>query len=255
MAAGPARPGHSSRMTDAEALMWQAERNPGMRSAFSSVTFLDRAPDVARFRQRMARAVVAIPRLRQRVVDIAGGWVPPAWADDEHFDLDFHVRHLALPAPATRRQLLDLAALLHEEVFDPSRPLWQFTVVEGLEGDEAALIAKLHHTISDGIGAIRLSAMFTDIEPDPDRSAETAPAAAGAVGPPAGGAVVMGMARRPLLLGAQLASAVVGAVTHPAGAARTAVAVARQGVVTDSSRSPLWTGRHSVLTRVGRLRA
>src|SRR3954471_3130062 len=149
------------RMSDTEAVMWQVERDPIMRSAFTSVTFLDRSPDVARFKRRMAKAVVAIPRLRQRVIGAPAGLGPPSWADDPDFDLDFHVRHVALPPPATTRQLLDLAALLHEDAFDPARPLWQFTIVDGLEGDPAAaaLIAKMHHTISDGVGAVRLSAM------------------------------------------------------------------------------------------------
>src|SRR4051794_28217673 len=124
-----------SRMSDAEVLMWQIERDPLLRSAFSTVTFLDRSPDVERFRRRMIKAVAGIPRLRQRVV--AGGPVglgTPVFANDPDFDLDFHVRHIALPAPATDRQLLDLAALWHEDAFDPVHPLWNFAVVDGLEG-------------------------------------------------------------------------------------------------------------------------
>src|SRR5204863_480744 len=90
----------------------------------TSVTFLDRAPDLDRFRRRMTEAVIGIPRLRQRVVNAPAGLGPPSWADDPDFDLDFHVRHVALPPPATERQLLDLAALLHEDAFDPARSLW-----------------------------------------------------------------------------------------------------------------------------------
>ena len=110
----------SPRMTDAEALMWQAERDPLLRTAFSSVTFLGHAPDIDGFRERMARAVRVIPRLGHRVVDVPAGLGPPLWTRADDFDLNYHVRHMALPAPGTRRQLLDLAATLHEEVFDPT---------------------------------------------------------------------------------------------------------------------------------------
>src|SRR5438874_6610863 len=122
------------RMSDTEAVMWLVERDPIMRSAFSLVTLLDQAPDLERFKRRMAKAVVAIPRLRQRVVAAPAGLGPPSWADDPDFDLDFHIRHVALPPPATNRHLLDLAALLQEDAFDPARPLWQFTIVDGLNG-------------------------------------------------------------------------------------------------------------------------
>ena len=98
------------RMSDAEALMWLAERDPTLRSSFLTVTFLDRTPDFDRFRDRMRQAVEQIPRLHQRVVNPQFPIGPPTWAEDDAFDLDYHVRHLAMPAGSTRRDLLDLAA-------------------------------------------------------------------------------------------------------------------------------------------------
>jgi WS/DGAT/MGAT family acyltransferase len=240
-------------MTDAEALMWVVEREPGLRSSFSNVTFLERLPDLARFRRRMLAAVAQIPRLRQRVVGMPGGLGPPAWVDDASFDLDYHVRHLGLPAPGTRRQLLDLASVLHEEAFDPDRPLWQFTIVEGLEGGEAALLAKMHHTISDGVGAIRLSAMFIDAEPDPEEPSEPATVPSG---PPTSWLDIASSAlRRPVDLGRLAMGAAAGAVSNPAGALGTAVAVARQAIVTDPARSPLWERRRSTTRRFETLTA
>ena len=238
------------RMTDTEAVMWHVERDPILRSAFTNLTFLDRAPDVDRFRRRMAKAVRTIPRLRQRVVSPPAGIGPPAWADDPDFDLGFHIRHVALPAPATERQLLDLAALLHEDAFDPARPLWQFTIVEGSEGERAALIAKMHHTISDGVGAVRLSAMFIDVERDPvgidgDEDIELPPPSTDGDGDGAGGLSLFEAAgeaiRRPLGLGWRALSGVAGAVTRPIDATGTAWAAVRQLIVTDGARSPLWS--------------
>src|SRR5688500_2185633 len=136
-------------MTDTEALMWAIERDPTLRSAFLNVTFLDRAPDFGRFLDRMAGAVVEIPRLRQRVGESLRSPVPE-WVEDAEFDLGFHVRRIAVAPPGTDRDLLELAARLYQDALDPARPLWQLTVVEGLEDGRAALLAKMHHTITDG---------------------------------------------------------------------------------------------------------
>src|SRR6184192_2610885 len=154
------------RMSDAEALMWTVEKDPALRSSFLQLTLLDSTPDFARFRRRMERAVKVLPRLRQRVVPPPARFAPPEWADDPSFDIDFHVRRLALPPPGTDRQLLDLAALVYEDAFDRARPLWQLSVVEGLEGGRAALLVKMHHTITDGVGGVRLSMQFLDLSPD-----------------------------------------------------------------------------------------
>lgn len=104
----------------------------------------------------MATTVQRLPRLRQRVVE-PPGFVAPRWADDPHFDLDFHVRDIALPAPATDRELFELTALTSTDPFDRARPLWQFLIVNGLAGGRGAFIQKLHHTIADGQAGIRLS--------------------------------------------------------------------------------------------------
>lgn len=252
-------------MTDAEALMWMAERDPMLRSAFQTVTFLDGHPDVDRFRSRMALAVDRLPRLRQRVAPSTIG--PPVWEDDPDFDLGFHVRHVALPPPGDDRQLLKLAALHLQDPFDLNRPLWQFTIVDGLSGGRAALFAKMHHTISDGVGAVRLSAQFIDFEPsppEPDAGVTVIPlrdprgAAEDAL---VSGPVAMVLealellgerARLPLDLGRRAVAEVRELVSHPsqvpretAEALEGAQAAIRQILVTEPARSALWTGNRS----------
>ena len=149
------------------ALMWTAERDPLLRSSFLNVTFLDRPADLERFRDRIALAVEHIPRLRQRVRPAAGpGW-RRRWIDDAELRPRLPRPPRRPPVarhrpPAARRR----RARMSRTPFDRDRPLWQFTIVEGLNGGRGALLAKMHHTISDGVGAIRLSAMFTDIERD-----------------------------------------------------------------------------------------
>ena len=140
------------RMSDSEALMWRLEKDPALRSDFLNLTFLDREPDFDRFRRRMEDATVVIPRLRERVVASPGNLAPPEWSPDPSFDIDYHVRKVAVPSPGTDRQLLDFAAAHLVDAFDRARPLWQFTIVTGLEGGRAAYLSKMHHTITDDEG-------------------------------------------------------------------------------------------------------
>ena len=245
------------RMSDAEALMWTVEKDPALRSAFVQVTFLEKAPDFARFRRRMERAIEVLPRLRQRVVPPPlARFAPPEWADDPSFDLDFHVRRLALPPPGTDRALLDLAALLYEDAFDRARPLWNLTIVEGLEGGRAALLAKMHHTITDGVGGVRLSMQFIDLArdaPDPDPVV----AAAEPVEQRGSMAIVSDaaghVARRQLGVARRAVTGSTAMVVRPARlpalageAVETARSILRQAAVTDPARSPLWRGRRGL---------
>jgi WS/DGAT/MGAT family acyltransferase len=136
----------------------------------------------------MERATRAVPRLRQRVVTSWAPWGHPEWVDDPEFDLDHHLRWVDLGGEADDRELYDLAATLMRQPFDRERPLWEFVTIEGLAGGRAAMLQRLHHTITDGEGGIRLSVQFLDFERDPapaeqrrsrrDAPADTAPAEA-----------------------------------------------------------------------------
>lgn len=162
-------------MTEFEAVMWELERDPKLSSAFANVTIFDRAPDRDRFRARMERATSRVPRLRQRVVPSPGRIAPPEWRFDADFDLDHHLRWVDLGGDATERDLYDLVATLSRQPFDRSKPLWEFVVIEGLEGGRAAMLQRLHHTITDGEGGIRLSVEFLDLEREPAEPATDGP--------------------------------------------------------------------------------
>lgn len=244
------------RMSDAEALMWNLEKDPSLRSTFLNVTFLDSVPSFDGFRARIARAVQEIPRLRQKVVPSAARMAPPAWVDDPAFDLDFHVRRIGLPSPGTDRQLLDYAAAHFSDPFDRARPLWRYTIVEGLSDGRAALLAKMHHTITDGVGGIRLSAMFIDLERDAadpvvDETVPFADSPEGIVSD-VREALAHGF-RRQLGLGQRAAANAVDTILHPWRVPGQAMelteigrSLLRQLVVNDRARSPLWTGRRSL---------
>jgi diacylglycerol O-acyltransferase / wax synthase len=155
------------RMSDAEAIMWTVEKDPALRVDFTNVTILEHAPDARRLRAKVEQAVEEIPRLSHRVVTPPLRLAPPEWRPDHDLDLDYHVRTVGVPAPGGLRQLLDLAGTVAAAPLDRSRPLWEFTLVEGLEGGRAALLQKVHHTITDGVGGVRLSMSLLDLEPDP----------------------------------------------------------------------------------------
>lgn len=229
-----------ARMTDAEALMWTAERDPVLRSSFLNVTICDRPLDVGRFRARMEVVVDAVPRLRQRVVGSPVG--PPLWEDDPSFDLDHHVRHLALPAPGSTRQLLDLAADLFEDAFDVARPLWTLVVVEGLAGDRGALLSKLHHTITDGVGGVRMSGMFIDLSVDQDHPT----LAAEPVGTQAAATGLLGSAGDIVRRQVDAAKATLNAALLSASNPAKAVEAVRSLIQLDRARSPLWEDRRGV---------
>ncbi len=159
-------------MSDTEAVMWAVEKDPALRSDFCNLTILDCTPDEKRLRHTLDRALAAIPRLRQRVVSPPLRIAPPEFADDPGLDLDYHVRRIAVPAPHDMRALLDVCEQLAESSLDRSRPLWEFTLLDGLAADDgviggrAALLQKVHHTISDGVGGLKLSMALLDTEPD-----------------------------------------------------------------------------------------
>ncbi len=155
------------RMSGFESLMWDLERDPRLSSSFANLSVFDRPPDRATFRARMARAIEAVPRLGQRVVESRHPLEHPEWVDDEHLDLDHHLRWVDLGGDASMAEVEELAATLSRQPFDRERPLWEFVTIEGLRGGRAAMLQRMHHTITDGEGGIRLSVQFLDLEREP----------------------------------------------------------------------------------------
>ncbi len=246
-------PTFDRKMSDAEGLMWRLEKDPHLSSAYAAVTILDRPPDFDRLLARMDRAVHVVERLGQRVQPMPANLSAPTWVDDINFDLHFHVRHIALPKPGTMRQLLDLACLIVCDPFDRTRPLWQFVIVDGLRGGKSALVQKLHHTIADGEGSVKLSLQFLDFErdaPDPPPLDPAELADRQPVSSDSGSDLLRdllaGSLRMPLGLLRQikdLLSDPTGIPEAGSAAADTVRGVMSQLNDTEQARSPLWTKR------------
>jgi diacylglycerol O-acyltransferase len=118
------------------------------------------------------RALVAerLPRLepfRRRVVEVPFGMHHPVWIEDPDFDLDYHVRRAAVPAPGSLHELAELTAEIAGRPLDRHRPLWELWVVEGLEHGYVGVIAKMHHAAIDGVLGVDLMTEIFDLEPEP----------------------------------------------------------------------------------------
>jgi diacylglycerol O-acyltransferase len=238
------------RMSDADALMWGVEKDPLLRSTITAVAVLDRAPDRERLLDRMERTSRLIPRLRQRVAPSPLIPAPPRWVADSNFDLRYHVRFVRAPAPGTQRTLLDLAAIVAMQGFDRARPLWEFLVVEDLADGRAALIQKIHHSITDGVGGIKLAMTMLDLERDPAPDDSALPLAP----PPEEfsalrliGGSLMHELRRQVDITRGLASTATGTLANPAARVRqagdVAASVARIMAPVRAPLSPIMTGR------------
>ena len=105
--------------------------------------------------------------LRQRLVEVPLGLGRPYWVDDPHFDLEFHLRELALPEPGTAAQLGEQVSRIHARPLDRTRPLWEAYVITGVEGGRCAFYSKIHHAAIDGVSGAEILEAILDISVEP----------------------------------------------------------------------------------------
>jgi len=193
-----------------------------------SVAVFDAAPlrrpdgglDVALVERAIEAGIHRVPRYRQRLA-----YTPlarhPIWVDDASFNLHYHVRHTCLPPPGDERQLKRLAGRIFSQQLDRGKPLWELWLVEGLEGDRAALVSKVHHCMIDGVGSVELTQIVMRATPDlHPRLAEPPPRWVPRPAPTAAEMIAGELARRarePVAAAAALRWA----AQHPRDAART----------------------------------
>ncbi|MFK8049653.1 MAG: wax ester/triacylglycerol synthase family O-acyltransferase [Halioglobus sp.] len=162
----------------------QAEK-PHLPMHVSSVSIYDPSTSpqgIVRFKDIMRmykEAIHDLPLLRRRLVHVPGGMDLPYWIEDPNLDIEFHVRHLALPKPGDWRQFYIQLARLHSRGLDTNRPLWEVYVIEGLnnldgiaEGSFAVML-KLHHAAVDGDSLLRVLLSMHDFEPKAPRPPRT----------------------------------------------------------------------------------
>jgi diacylglycerol O-acyltransferase / wax synthase len=137
-----------------------------------SVVVIEGSLQFETFRDTVHSRLHMVPRLRQRLMYVPLSIDYPYWVDDPNFDLDLHIKHIALPKPGGWKQLRDIASQIFSEPLDQNRPLWSIYFVEGLETvsqvpeGSVAIISRIHHVAVDGVGGAGLLGLFLDFMPD-----------------------------------------------------------------------------------------
>lgn len=123
-------------------------------------------PDYGDVKEMIQHRLQLVPRFRQKLAQVPFGVGRPAWVDDTHFNLEYHVRHTALPQPGDDDKLKRLAARIMSQQLDRSKPLWEIWFAEGLSNDRFALISKTHHCLVDGVSGADIMSVILDLGPE-----------------------------------------------------------------------------------------
>jgi diacylglycerol O-acyltransferase / wax synthase len=143
-----------------------AERGPIHVHVGATMIMEGEPPEFDALLEHVEARLPLIPRFRQRVTPTALNLTNPEWIDDPDFDLQWHVRHSALPAPGSLEQLRDYVGRVMSEPLDFERPLWQLYLIEGLDGGRHAYVSKTHHALVDGVAAVDVGTILLDPNPE-----------------------------------------------------------------------------------------
>ena len=214
------------------------------------------APRFDDFVESIAGRLPLLPRYRQKLRYVPFDLAPPAWVDDPGFDLRWHVRNTALPAPGGREELGRLVSRVMAARMDRGRPLWEYWFVEGLAGGRWALLSKLHHSLVDGISGNDIHRLILDATPNPAPAVpDTWEPRRLAPAPLFAARAVWDLVASPLLAARGLAGALGGsreALRNVAGSARglLRIAAAARPVPGTSLTGPLHGSRRYTWTQV-----
>ena len=120
---------------------------------------------LARLTEVMTERLPLVPVLRRKLLNVPLGLDQPYWIDDPDFDIEYHVREIALPRPGSDAQLTEQVSRLHARPLDRSRPLWELYLITGLARDRAAVYSKIHHAAVDGVSGTELLTVLFDLTP------------------------------------------------------------------------------------------
>ena len=240
-------------MRESDAFSWYMESDPALRATIVVVAWLDRSPDWDTLVDRLERATRLVPISRQRPVEPPGRLATPRWTVDPDFDLSWHLRRVGSPPPHTPDTVLDIARVAAMTGFDTAHPLWEYTVVENLTGGGAAMVMKLHHSLTDGIGGMQLLLLLFDTDSDgPAQGALPDPPASASLGTTElvtasilhGGRKILGVARHQATTALPSAWR---ASRHPVRCTRDVIetlrSVGRTVAPVSDTLSPIMTGR------------
>ena len=121
---------------------------------------------LARLTEVLSERLPLIPVLRRKLLNVPLGLDQPYWIDDPDFDIEYHVREIALPRPGSYAQLTEQVSRLHARPLDRSRPLWEIYLITGLAKKKIAVYSKIHHSAVDGVSGAELLTVLFDLVPE-----------------------------------------------------------------------------------------
>jgi WS/DGAT/MGAT family acyltransferase len=240
---------HLDRLTAVDASFLHQE-GPTSHMHVGGLTIIEGPPPAMEdFLEQIRRRLHLVPRYRHKLAHTALDSGRPVWVDDPSFNLEFHVRHTALPSPGSSEQLRNLTARIFSQALDRSKPLWEMWLIEGLDpnmdgpgsspgglrhpdpemegpgspasgrlrhppGDRFALISKTHHSLIDGIAGVDLATVLFDVSPDPAPARHSGRPWKPNPEPDTTELVAAGL-RGAVRAGAEMVGATIGALTHP----------------------------------------
>jgi WS/DGAT/MGAT family acyltransferase len=205
---------HLDRLTALDASFLHQETPTSHMHVGAVTVFEGPPPDFAEMLDLLRGRLHLVPRYRQKLSFPPAGTGRPLWVDDPDFNLEYHVRRTALPAPGSQEQLFNLASRVFSQQLDRSKALWELWVVEGLDDGRFGLISKTHHALIDGIAGVDIATVLFDVEPVPREVEHSGRPWTPARQPGTVDQFVAG-ARDAVRSGLRVATRAVDAVTHP----------------------------------------
>ena len=159
---------HGDRLSGLDTSFLHLETGAAHMHVGSTTLFEGPAPAYEEFRDHIASRLHLVPRFRQKLRFVPFGQGRPVWVDDPNLNLDYHIRHTALPPPGSEEQLRTLAARIFSQRLDRSKPVWEIWLVDGVEGGRFAIVAKTHHCLVDGVSGVDITTVLFDLDREPE---------------------------------------------------------------------------------------
>jgi diacylglycerol O-acyltransferase len=163
-----AQQGHKDRLSAIDASFLAQEKHSSHMHVGALVIFDGPPPTHDEFYEHLRLRLQLVPRYRQKLAFPRLEAGRPFWVDDPNFNLDYHLRHTALPKPGSEEQLRNLVGRIFSQRLDRSKPLWEIWVIHGLEDGRFALISKTHHALVDGVSGVDIATVLFDLSPVPE---------------------------------------------------------------------------------------
>jgi diacylglycerol O-acyltransferase len=161
--------GHLDRLSSLDASFLNNESSESHMHVGAVMIFEGPPPRYDDFLEHVRGRMHLVPRFRQKLAFPPAQLGRPFWVDDPTFNLAYHVRHSALPAPGSEEQLRNIAGRLYSQALDRSKPLWEIWLVQGLKKNRFALVNKTHHALVDGVAGVDIATVLFDLKPVPEQ--------------------------------------------------------------------------------------